>query len=396
MMEYMISVSHAKEMIHSAVHALPTCRVHLAAANGRVLAADVFSQIDIPAYPQSSMDGYALSFDSMGSSIILQGEMAAGSSNKKEVEPGKAVRIFTGAAVPSGADTVVVQEKSRVEHDILIIDDHPLKRGDNVRPVGSEIQKGALALSKGTRLSPASIGFLAGMGVDEVEVFETPRVGILVTGNELCEPGSTLGYGQVYESNSYTLRAVLASLGIVCSAPLHAKDDPDQLHQMLAQLLEENDVVLMTGGVSVGDYDFTMQAFEQCGVQKIFHKIKQKPGKPILFGMQGDKPVFGLPGNPASVLTCFYQYVYPALGLMQGTKAALQSVQAPLANAFKKPVGLTHFLKAIYDGHQVTLLTGQESYKLATFAQANCLAVLPEQETEWVAGQTIQIHLLPY
>ena len=395
-METMIAVRQAKEMIHAAVGPLKTSEIALAKANGRVLATDIHAQLDIPAYPQSSMDGYALSFDSLGKTIGLQGEMAAGSSNDMTVASGMAVRIFTGAAVPAGADTVVVQEKSRVENGMLVIDEHPLKRGDNVRPVGSEIQRGALALKAGTRLSPASIGFLAGMGIDAVQVFDLPRVGILVTGNELCEPGKPLGYGQVYESNSYTLRAALSAMGIEHIQILHAKDDPAQLTELLARLLRENDMVLMTGGVSVGDYDFTMQAFQSCGVEKIFHKIRQKPGKPILFGMQASTPVFGLPGNPASVLTCFYQYVYPALGLMQGMHVTLQSIEAPLANDHKKPAGLTHFLKAIYDGHRVTLLTGQESYKLATFAQANCLAVLPEQETEWKSGQSIQIHLLPY
>ena len=396
MMETMISVEQAKQMIHASVSQLNTCKVGLADAAGRVLAKDIDAELDIPAYPQSSMDGYALSFDSLGSVITLQGEMAAGSSSGMHVEAGKAVRIFTGAAVPPGADTVVVQEKSRAENGQLIIDDHPLKRGDNVRPVGSEIQKGSLALPAGTRLTPASIGFLAGMGVHEVEVFTNPRVGILVTGNELCEPGTQLSYGQVYESNSFTLRAALSAMGINVSTTLHAKDDPTQLEAMLGKLLDENDMVLMTGGVSVGDYDFTMRAFETCGVEKIFHKIKQKPGKPILFGMKDNKPVFGLPGNPASVLTCFYQYVWPALGSLTGTTLSLRSAYVPLASGHNKPAGLTHFLKAEYDGSNVKLLTGQESYKLASFARANCLAVLPESQTTWAPGDLIQIHLLPY
>jgi molybdopterin molybdotransferase len=396
MMETMISVEQAKEMIQGSVQQLNSCEVGLAAAVGRVLAKDIYAALDIPAYPQSSMDGYALSFDSLGSTLTLQGEMAAGSSNGMQVEAGKAVRIFTGAAVPPGADTVVVQEKSRVENRLLLIDEHPLKRNDNVRPIGSEIQKGTLALPAGTRLTPASIGFLAGMGISEVAVFDMPRVAILVTGNELCEPGTHLGYGQVYESNSFTLRAALAAMGIGVSATLHAKDDPTQLEAMLGKLLDENDMVLMTGGVSVGDYDFTMRAFENCGVAKIFHKIRQKPGKPILFGMKENKVVFGLPGNPASVLTCFYQYVWPALGRLMGTKLAITQALVPLAAGHNKPAGLTHFLKAEYDGSKVRLLTGQESYKLASFAQANCLAVLPETETTWAAGDLIQIHLLPY
>ncbi|MEY4660829.1 MAG: hypothetical protein RLZZ42_781 [Bacteroidota bacterium] len=395
-METMIAVEKARALIERHITKLHSYTLPLSTACGYVLAKDIFSELDIPAYPQSSMDGYAFAFENFGTTLALQGEMAAGSSDGMKVEQGKAVRIFTGAAVPPGADTVVVQEKSTVENGQLIIADHPLKRGDNVRPVGSEIQKGSLALPAGVKLTPASIGFLAGMGVNEVEVFAMPRVGILVTGNELCAPGQPLGYGQVYESNSLTLRAALSSMGIHVNAALHAKDDPAQLEAMLATLLRDNDMVLMTGGVSVGDYDFTMRAFETCGVKKIFHKVRQKPGKPILFGMQENKPVFGLPGNPASVLTCFYQYVLPALGRLMGTTMAIRQALVPLADAHKKPAGLTHFLKAEFDGSKVRLLAGQESYKLASFAKANCLAVLPEAETTWSAGDMIQIHLLPY
>ncbi len=395
-METMISVEQARELISNNVTALQTCTMPLSNACGYVLAKDIVSELDIPAYPQSSMDGYAFAFDSFGTTLALQGEMAAGSSDGMKVESGKAVRIFTGAAVPPGADTVVVQEKSSVENGQLIIAEHPLKRGDNVRPVGSEIQKGSLALPAGVKLSPAAIGFLAGMGISEVEVYIMPCVGILVTGNELCEPGQPLGYGQVYESNSLTLRAALSAMGIHAGKVMHAKDDPAQLEQMLASLLNEHDMVLMTGGVSVGDYDFTMRAFDTCGVKKIFHKVRQKPGKPILFGMKENKPVFGLPGNPASVLTCFFQYVWPALGRLMGTNLAIRKAEVPLAEGHKKPAGLTHFLKAEFDGIRVRLLTGQESYKLASFAKANCLAVLPESETTWSAGDMIQIHLLPY
>jgi molybdopterin molybdotransferase len=395
-METMISVEQASELISNNVTALHACTLPLSDACGYVLAKDIVSELDIPAYPQSSMDGYAFEFDSLNSVLTLQGEMAAGSSDGMKVATGKAVRIFTGAAVPPGADTVVVQEKSRVENGQLIFADHPLKRGDNVRPVGSEIQKDSLALPAGVRLSPASIGFLAGMGISEVEVYTMPRVGILVTGNELCAPGQPLGYGQVYESNSLTLRAALSAMGINVGTVLHAKDDPAQLEHMLSSLLNDNEMVLMTGGVSVGDYDFTMRAFETCGVKKIFHKVRQKPGKPILFGMKEHRPVFGLPGNPASVLTCFYQYVWPALGRLMGTDLSIRHLEVPLAAAHKKPAGLTHFLKAEFDGIRVKLLTGQESYKLASFARANCLAVLPEAETSWSAGDMIQIHLLPY
>jgi molybdopterin molybdotransferase len=164
---------------------------------------------------------------------------------------------------------------------------------------------------------------------------------------------------------------------------------------VLGNALDQADLVLMTGGVSVGDYDFTLRAFRAVGVIPVFHKIKQKPGKPILFGMKGSKPVFGLPGNPASVLTCFYEYVLPAIGMMMQRSASLQQTRIPIAQEYRKPSGLTHFLKASTNGKQVWLQPGQESYKLSSFATANCLVVLPEDMVFVSQGQEVEVHLFP-
>ena len=176
---------------------------------------------------------------------------------------------------------------------------------------------------------------------------------------------------------------------------VQAPDDLNILATQLSDLLIAADIVLMTGGVSVGDYDFTLIAFEKNGINPIFHKIKQKPGKPLLFGMKGNKLVFGLPGNPASVLTCFYEYVLPALGILTKQANSLKQITATISHDIKKPIGLTHFLKAFYDGKEVVIRTGQESYKLSSYATANCLAVLPEECDQVKAGDLITIHLLP-
>ena len=394
-MKTMISVSEAMHFINEHVMPLHPVALSLQEAAGLTLAEDILSPYDVPAYPQSSMDGYAFALEEGRSTYDLEGEMAAGNQQQFTLMPGKAIRIFTGAAVPNGADTVLVQEKAKVENGVLHLPETPLQKGDNVRPIGSEIQRGAHALSKGDRLQPASIGFLAGMGIDTVKVFPRPRVSIFVTGNELQALGQPLGYGQVYDSNSYTLRACLEQCQIHQIALLQAGDDPDQLQVLLAKALEDADLVLMTGGVSVGDYDFTMQAFEACGVMPVFHKIRQKPGKPILFGRKENKAVFGLPGNPASVLTCFYEYVLPAIGKMMHQPLSLSSKKAVLSHDHQKPAGLTHFLKAVYDGEKVSLQKGQESYKLSSFAVANSLVVFPETETQFTQGQSIEIHLLP-
>jgi molybdopterin molybdotransferase len=391
----MIPVKQAKQLISEHVPALAPAEVSCKDANGLVIAEDIIAPYNIPAYPQSSMDGYALAFSSVGSDITIAGEMAAGSNKQIPLAQGAAVRIFTGAAVPEGADTVVVQEKVTVENGRLIINDSQLKVGDNVRPVGSEIRLGELAMGSGEMLSAAAIGFLAGMGIDRVKVFPKPRVSIIVTGNELQQPGLPLEYGQVFESNSYTLISALKQLAIE-EVELHrAPDVGFVLKTLLNDALERSDLVIMTGGVSVGDYDFTLRTFESCGVTPVFHKIRQKPGKPILFGSKAGKPVFGLPGNPASVLTCFYEYVYPAIGKMMNKTLELKQEKMTLMTPYQKAGTLTHFLKATYSGDEVRLMQGQESYKLNSFARANCLIVIPEETGFVNEGDEVEVHILP-
>ena len=394
-METMIHVQRAHDLIAERINPLEPVSVPLSDATGLVLAEDVFSNYDIPAYSQSSMDGYAFAFEEGKLTYVLDGEMAAGSNQQFQLKPGAAIRIFTGAAVPQGADTVLMQEKSAVQEGYLQVTDLQIKKGDNVRQVGSEIQKGAKALSKGHSLNAASIGFLAGMGISSVKVYPKPRVAIIVTGNELQVPGKPLEYGQVYDSNSLALKACFSQLHINDVDIFSCGDDMFQLQSILEKALQTADLILMTGGVSVGDYDFTQDAFESCGVKQVFHKIKQKPGKPMLFGTKDERAVFGLPGNPASVLTCFYEYVIPAIGRMMHSPKSIESKQVPLEHDHQKPAGLTHFLKGLYNGQTVSLKTGQESYKLSSFASANCLAVFPEGETIFSKGQLIDIHLLP-
>jgi molybdopterin molybdotransferase len=393
----MISVSEARKIIIEHTDRFSSSKVPLEKAGGHVLAEDIYSPIDMPAYPQSSMDGYALTFGGYGQyqSLEVIGVVAAGNPDQFLLHSDKAVRIFTGAPVPEGADTVVIQEKSRVENGLLIIDDQQLKAGDNVRAKGSEIKTGALALAQHAVLTPAAIGFLAGLGITEVNVYSSPVVSIIVTGNELQQPGLPLKYGQVYESNSFTLKAALARFQISDVKILRAEDSLEKLSGKLREALSESDIVLLTGGISVGDYDFVLQASEQCGITRIFHKIKQKPGKPIYFGKKGKKLIFGLPGNPASVLTCFYEYVCPAIEKLTMRSSSLKTIHAPLNGNYKKAAGLTHFLKGFYDGHTASFLDAQESFRLSSFARANCLIVIPEETTECKQDEIVALHLLP-
>jgi molybdopterin molybdotransferase len=393
----MLSVKEAKQIIKEKIKPLKGELKPLSVVCGFALAEDIFANVDVPMYPQSSMDGYALRYEDLGNfpSLTIKGKMQAGSDEDVMLQPGEAVRIFTGAPVPPSADTIVMQEKTKVEGDQLFVMDVNIMLGTNVRGQGSEIKKGDLGLNKGQIISPAGIGFLASVGVNEVKVIMKPRVTIIVTGDELQEIGQPLSYGQVYESNSHTVKAVLLQMGIYHIEIKKVKDTLQELTEVLAASLEKSDVVLLTGGISAGEYDFVSEATKACGVEQIFHKLKQKPGKPIFFGMQGEKVVFGLPGNPASVLTCLYQYVTIALDQLSGTNLGLQKLKVPINAIYKKPQGITHFLKGYYNGEKVNLLDGQESYKLNSFAKSNCLIEIAEEVNLVEKDDYIIIHLIP-
>jgi molybdopterin molybdotransferase len=393
----MISVQEAKKIISKNVSSLEPVLLPLSQTAELILAEDIYATTDIPAFPQSSMDGYAFSFEGWKKHkrLKIAGEVAAGSNETFTLTPANAVRIFTGAAVPAGADTVIMQEKIQVENGELKIEDETIEQGNSVRLKGSEIKGGELALGKESVLSPAAIGFLAGIGMAEVKVYPNPSITIIITGNELQQPGQPLLHGQVYESNSFTLIAGLQQLHINDTKILYATDKPEVVTGTLRKALEQADVVLLTGGISVGDYDFVLQSATECGVEKLFHKIKQRPGKPLYFGKKESKLVFGLPGNPSSVLTCFYQYVVPALEKLSKRKIGLQILQVPLERSFRKTVGLTHFLKGFYNGKTVAPLDAQESYRLSSFAKANCIIQVDEDTTTLKEGELVDAYLLP-
>lgn len=406
----MITVDEAKELIQSVVKPLGSERLLLGEALGRVLAVDVVSPINMPGFCQSAMDGYAFSWAGYQQFGVLDvvGVVAAGAAEAgPRPAPNQAVRIFTGAPVPEGFDTVVMQEKVRVENQQLYIEDAALVQGRNVRQVGSEIAKEALAMLKGTRITPAAVGFLASLGFTEVEVLASPKIVVIVTGDELQSPGKSLGFGQVYESNSQLLQSALEWLRFSQVKIVYAKDDLLALTEVMTDALSAADLVLLTGGVSVGDYDFVPKAATDAGVETVFHKIKQKPGKPLFFGayrkeVGGLSPaetyVFGLPGNPGSVLTCFYQYVTIALEKLTGTPSLCEEAWAKLQHDYAKNAGLTHFLKAETDWNdekkemQVAVLGAQESFRLSSFARANALIEIPADVSMVAAGDRVKIY----
>jgi len=390
----MISVEEAKKLIGEHSSALEPVIKPLHQASEHILAQDVFGAYDIPAFRQSSMDGYAIIFNDKNSNLKLVGEMAAGTSNQLNLKNGETSRIFTGAPLPEGADTVVMQEKTTANNDKISFNDEKLILGSNVRQIGSEIRPGELAMQKGDLLTPAALAFLAGIGISEVAVYPMPKVAIILTGNELQEPGSPLNFGRVYESNSYALSAALKKETIADIEILKAEDTLEELTSVLKSALENNDVVLLTGGVSVGDYDFVIKAATNCGVKQVFHKVKQKPGKPLFFGKQNNKVIFGLPGNPSSVLNCYYNYVVPSIKKLSNKENSIKEIHATLTHNYTKPKGLTHFLKGNYNDGKATPLGAQESYRLSSFAQANCLIQLKEGRENFSTGEIVNVILI--
>jgi molybdopterin molybdotransferase len=367
----------------------------ISSIGGLRLAQDIIAPNDIPYFNQSSVDGYAFIFDSSNPQLKIVGQVQAGPNEKVNIQKGEAIRIFTGAPVPSGADTIVMQEKVSIEGDSLTILDKHLKQGDNLRKVGSEIPKNAIALKKGMVMNAAAIGVVASLGIAKAKVIPAPRVTIIVTGNEIKKPGEELSYGEVYDSSSFAMTSILEKLGCKNIIIKYVKDELSEIVAQLKSAVDSSDLILLTGGVSVGDYDFTLRAFEACGINSVFHKIKQKPGKPLLFGKYNNKVVFGFPGNPASVLTCFYEYVYPSIGRIMGINLELSQQYLPLSNDYTKPLGLTHFLKARVDGNEVAILTGQESYKISSLAMANAFVVLGEEVGAVKKGNKVEVHLIP-
>ncbi len=391
----LITVDEAKKIIEDNVEVLSSIKISLADASGYMLAEDVYSKIDFPPFNQSNVDGYAIVFKDVKERLIFNGEVAAGNNEQLSLQPGHAMRIFTGAAVPANADTVVMQEKVIVENGGLIIKDEQLQQGLNFRPRAKDMRRGALALNKGEYLSGGAIGFLSALGLTEVSVYRKPAISIIITGNELVQPGKVLQHGQVYEANSFMLNAALQQMHFNNVHIFYADDNLQGLTSILNGALNETDIVLLCGGISVGDYDYVLQAANNCGVQKLFHKVKQRPGKPLYFGKKNDKVVFGLPGNPSSVLTCFYEYVAKALSIMTTRKSFINVTKAVLANDFKKTAGLTFFLKGLMNNGEVTVLDAQESYRLSSYAKANCLIRLEEERTEYKKGEIVEVHILP-
>lgn len=394
-MSFFISVAEAKNLLHENASLGSITEIPLQRSLGMYLAEDIAAPADIPSFHNSAMDGYAICWgEGNGERRLLEHtKLKAGDIEHFVLEKEEAVRIFTGAAIPKGADTVIPQEFVEVKDGRLLFDPLPFQKGANFRAQGAQNKKGDIIVHQHSLISPGTVGLLSSLGIAAVKVFSPPKVGIILTGDELIEAGTPLSFGKVFNANGPVLETYLASMNIHEVVTLHAPDQEHLLQQQIDNMLGKVDVLIISGGISVGDYDFVKTCLEKADVSQLFYKVKQKPGKPLYVGKRERQWIFALPGNPSSTLTCFNQYVRPCLLEWMGSKQAwTSSGRFPLADNFRKKPGLTFFLKAKIEEGEVKVLPGQESFNMIAFGSANCFAEIPEEVAELDKGAMVDIY----
>lgn len=389
----MINVENALQIIkNSAVEIVKIDAAISSNLCGSVVAADIKAPMSLPSFLQSSMDGYAVRIHK-SRTYKLTGESQAGSSNDFELLPGEGIRIFTGAKVPDSADAVVIQEKVNRTGDCFSIDETP-NLGQNIRPIGSQIKEGTIVLTKGQILNPAALGVLQSLGISRIKVFKKPSVTVVVTGDELVQQDTYLPDGKIYESNSIVLESALKQQGIDDLQIIYAEDTFESTKANIAKALE-SDLVLISGGISVGDYDFVRESLLSLGVEECFYKVRQKPGKPLFFGKKQNKFIFALPGNPASTLNCFYIYVIPILYKLLGKELeSLPIVDLSIDETIENKADRALFLKVKVTGATAHVIDEYNSATLLSFSKADALVYVPNN-IKLDKGTLVKTWLLP-
>ncbi|WP_318492336.1 molybdopterin molybdotransferase MoeA [Photobacterium leiognathi] len=377
-----------------------TSTVALADAMGLVLAQDILSPINVPPFANSAMDGYALRAEDLTSTdtLVLAGKSFAGIPFEGECQAGQCIRIMTGAEMPAGTDTVIMQEETAVDGDNITFNIKP-KANDNVRPIGDDVSLGETVLVTGTRLTAREMPLLASLGIAQVEVFHRPKVAFFSTGDELRPVGETLEAGQIYDSNRYGIRALLEKFGCEVLDLGIIPDCPEKLRDAFLKGSTEADVLITSGGVSVGEADYTKDILDQEG-QIGFWKIAMKPGKPFAFGKINNAWFCGLPGNPVSAMLTLYQLVQPMLAKLAGNSQYQPPVRvkAKATTLFKKRPGRTDFQRGIYsinaEGQFEVATTGnQGSGAFSSMHLANCFVVLEQERGRVQAGEDVTIEI---
>jgi molybdopterin molybdotransferase len=387
----MISVQEAMDILNEHIPTSKSVKLPLESALNYYLAENVYSPMHMPPFRQSIMDGYALNLQN-SLTYLLKGEIKAGDGHQIDLKSGEAVKIFTGAAVPDSANSVIQIEKTILEDKNVILKEMP-PLDSNIRRIGQQIQQNDIALPIGTLLNPAAIGFLAGLGVSSVIVFQKPRVGIMVTGNELTKIGKPLEYGKVYESNAIMIKSALNNAHFNDVTTYQVTDDFSETTECIKKAIEENDILVISGGISVGEYDFVKRALEEIKVEILFYKVNQKPGKPLLLAKLDSKLIFALPGNPGASLTCYYVYVQPILYSISGGDLNKNMViHKRITHNFVVNNTRSQFLKAIFDENGVSILDHQESSMLRSYAIANGLVYVMEGDYEIAGGSSVTVY----
>jgi molybdopterin molybdotransferase len=398
-----LPVETARRVIRSLVTPVTACeRVAVRASLGRVVGADVVSTVNVPARDNSAMDGFAVrgaDLKAEGDTVLREiGSAFAGRTFDGPVGAGECVRVMTGAVMPSGTDTVVIQEAVRVEGNRIVVPPGQ-KTGQNRRFAGEDLAVGSVAIPAGRLVRPADLGLLASLGLAEVTVRRRPRVAFFSTGDELASVGAALREGEVYDSNRYTLYGMLARLGVDLIDMGVVRDDPARLERAFLDAAASADAVVTSGGVSVGEADFTRELLGRLG-EVLFWKIAMRPGRPMAVGRIGNAHFFGLPGNPVAVMVTFYGFVRDALLALAGRTDdwELPVLQVPSATALRKKPGRTEFQRGILargdDGRWSVRITGQQgSGVLRSMSEANCFIVLEHDRGDVKAGDLVSVQL---
>ena len=403
-MKEFISVVEARSIILGTMEPMETERVRLSHALGRTLREPIRSREQIPPFDNSAMDGFAVRVEDLSelpATLKIIEDIPAGTFPQRRVLAGQCARIMTGAPFPDGADAVVpVEWTENGSTDEVQINQAPTP-GQHVRKAGKDVEKGEQVFEPGLVITPPVVGMLAKLGYPMATVAQKPRVAVIATGDELVDPSMPLQPGQIRDSNGPALAAQVQSAGGEALPPLRAADTEDAIRNVIEQALEA-DVLLFSGGVSVGDYDFVKQVLDEMGMQLLFWKVRQRPGKPLAFGLLEGRPVFGLPGNPVSSSMCFEQYVRPALAKMLGRRLLLRPrYAARLTAPTPKKAGLHHFTRGVatYDDNGCLLVrdTGDQASNLySSVVKANCLFHLPEAMESAEAGTVVYMEWLDW
>lgn len=364
---------------------------------GRVLAVNIIAPSNVPAHNNSAMDGYAFKFSAGVKIIKVIGTAFAGRPFMGNLKAGECVKIMTGAMIPKGADTVVMQEHTVQKSDNIALLEET-KQGANIRLAGEDLKLDQTVLAKGHAMKPADIGLVASLGIGEVQVFRKLKVAFFSTGDELVGVGEKLEAGQIYDSNRYTLHSMLARVGAEMSDFGNVPDNPILLEKTLLEAAQNNDVVITSGGVSVGEADYMKALLAKHG-QVLFWKINMKPGRPLAYGKVAHAHYFGLPGNPVSAMVTFYQFVQPALLALSGAACmAMPVFKVECTQAIKKTTGRTEFQRGLLfadaETWKVKPLPKQGSGVLSSMSLANCFIVLDETVGNCAAGEMVNVQLL--